>query len=79
MDYANRRRLKIWAQAVVLRAPPITRTSLQGWQELGIQFSLPFRHSFWKHDSEQGPLDVNFLEKGLPESTESLSRIDSPN
>ncbi len=27
----------------------------------GIQFSLPFRHSFWKHDDEQGPIDVNLV------------------
>ncbi|MBC8877224.1 MAG: mechanosensitive ion channel family protein [Planctomycetes bacterium] len=26
-----------------------------------IQFSLPFRHTFWKHDAEQGPLDVRLL------------------
>jgi MscS family membrane protein len=32
------------------------------FEENGIQFSLPFRHSFWKHDDEQGPLDVQFLE-----------------
>jgi MscS family membrane protein len=25
----------------------------------GIPFSLPLRHSFWKHDHDQGPLDVN--------------------
>lgn len=34
------------------------------FEENGIQFSLPFRHSFWKHDDEQGPLDVQFLENG---------------
>lgn len=27
----------------------------------GIQFSMPFRHTFWKHDTEQGPLDVRVL------------------
>jgi MscS family membrane protein len=27
----------------------------------GIQFSLPFRHSYWKHDDVQGPLDVKLL------------------
>jgi MscS family membrane protein len=31
------------------------------FQARGIQFSLPFRHSFWKHDDEQGPLDVTVL------------------
>jgi MscS family membrane protein len=27
----------------------------------GIQFSLPFRHSFWKRDAQQGPLDVQVI------------------
>ncbi len=26
-----------------------------------IQFSMPFRHTFWKHDAEKGPLDVRLL------------------
>ncbi|MGY8769371.1 MAG: mechanosensitive ion channel family protein [Pirellulales bacterium] len=30
----------------------------QDFEEHGIQFSLPLRHSYWKHDDEQGPLDV---------------------
>jgi small-conductance mechanosensitive channel len=29
------------------------------FEEAGIQFSLPFRHSFWKHDDQQGALDVH--------------------
>jgi MscS family membrane protein len=28
------------------------------FEQHGIQFSLPSRHSFWKHDDEQGPLEV---------------------
>ena len=28
------------------------------FEKHGIQFSLPLRHSFWKHDDEQGPLDL---------------------
>ncbi len=28
------------------------------FEERGIQFSLPFRHTFWKHDDQQGPLDI---------------------
>jgi MscS family membrane protein len=24
----------------------------------GIQFSLPFRHTYWKHDDEKGPLEI---------------------
>ena len=34
------------------------------FEKYGIQFSLPFRHSFWKHDDEQGPLDVQLLRNG---------------
>ena len=30
----------------------------------GIQFSLPFRHSFWKQDDEQGPLDIRMVDEG---------------
>jgi MscS family membrane protein len=29
------------------------------FEENGIQFSLPFRHSYWKTDDEQGPMDLN--------------------
>ena len=32
------------------------------FEKHGIQFSLPFRHSFWKHDGKQGPLDVQLLQ-----------------
>jgi MscS family membrane protein len=32
---------------------------LRKFEAKGIQFSLPLRHSFWKHDDKQGPLDVN--------------------
>ena len=27
----------------------------------GIQYSLPFRHTFWKHDDEQGPFDIRVI------------------
>jgi len=30
----------------------------RAFEERGIQFSLPLRHSYWKHDDQQGPLDV---------------------
>jgi MscS family membrane protein len=30
----------------------------RAFEEDGIQFSLPLRHSYWKHDGEQGPLEV---------------------
>jgi hypothetical protein len=29
-----------------------------------IQFSLPRRHTYWKHDSQQGPLDVQVVDTG---------------
>lgn len=35
----------------------------QRFEEQGIQFSLPQRHSFWKHDHSQGPLDVALVDK----------------
>ena len=31
------------------------------FEQRGIQFSLPLRHSYWKHDDEQGPLDVAMI------------------
>ena len=38
------------------------RVNLQifaAFEEHGIQFSLPLRHTYWKHDDQQGPLEVN--------------------
>jgi MscS family membrane protein len=37
----------------------------------GIQFSLPFRHSFWKHDDVQGPMDVKLLSDCARQKSES--------
>ena len=34
------------------------------FEEHGIQFSLPFRHTFWKFDDQQGPVDVRILNEG---------------
>jgi MscS family membrane protein len=34
---------------------------LRVFEENGVPFSLPVRHSFWKRDDEQGPLDVNVI------------------
>ena len=31
---------------------------LKAFEERGIQLSLPIRHTYWKHDDEQGPLEV---------------------
>ncbi|TWU34306.1 mechanosensitive ion channel family protein [Novipirellula artificiosorum] len=30
----------------------------EAFEKNGIQFSLPFRHSYWKQDDQQGPLEV---------------------
>jgi len=27
----------------------------------GIQFSLPLRHSYWKRDADQGPLEIQII------------------
>jgi MscS family membrane protein len=35
------------------------------FEAAGIQFSLPFRHSLWKHDDVQGPLEVNLQRNGI--------------
>jgi MscS family membrane protein len=34
---------------------------MQVFEEHGIQFSLPFRHTYWKHDDEQGPLEIKVV------------------
>jgi MscS family membrane protein len=34
------------------------------FEEQGIQFSLPLRHTYWKHDNQQGPLEVSVLNDG---------------
>ncbi|QDU36514.1 Low conductance mechanosensitive channel YnaI [Maioricimonas rarisocia] len=39
----------------------------RAFEERGIQFSLPFRHSYWKDDNEQGPLEIS-LEDSFPRS-----------
>lgn len=41
------------------------------FEALGIQFSLPLRHSFWKQDDQQGPLDVNLLRDGAQQAPDS--------
>ena len=35
----------------------------RAFEEQEIQFSLPFRHSYWKHDDEQGPLELSVMNK----------------
>ena len=43
----------------------------RAFEENGIQFSLPIRHSFWKQDDQQGPLDVRMLSVNEPNHTEA--------
>lgn len=35
----------------------------KAFEDRGIQFSLPLRHTYWKHDDEQGPLEVTLENK----------------
>ncbi len=46
----------------------------RAFEENGIQFSLPLRHTYWKHDDEQGPLDVNFLGNPVRSSSDTSER-----
>jgi MscS family membrane protein len=40
----------------------------------GIPFSLPLRHSYWKRDAEQGPLEIQLVDSGqLPEDSVKTS------
>ena len=41
----------------------------RGFEEQGIQFSLPQRHSYWKTDNQQGPFEVT-LDRDDGESRE---------
>jgi MscS family membrane protein len=36
----------------------------RAFEDKDIQFSLPHRHTYWKHDREQGPLDVKVMGEG---------------
>ena len=40
----------------------------RAFEEHGVQFSMPLRHWYWKHDHRQGPLEVEFL-GGAPAKT----------
>jgi MscS family membrane protein len=46
----------------------------RAFEEQGIQFSLPLRHSYWKHDDEQGPLDVTVLGNSVREDSNTSER-----
>jgi MscS family membrane protein len=35
---------------------------LKALEERGIQLSLPIRQTYWKHDAEQGPLEITIVE-----------------
>jgi MscS family membrane protein len=41
------------------------------FEEEGIQFSLPSRHSYWKQDREQGPLDVQVFGDGATQNDDA--------
>jgi len=43
----------------------------RAFEEHGIQFSLPLRHTYWKHDDEQGPLDINVVSDGKAQKSDS--------
>lgn len=36
---------------------------MRAFEKRGIQFSLPFRHSYWKTDDQQGPLEIVIKDK----------------
>jgi len=40
-------------------AQEINLQIFRAFEEQSIQFSLPFRHSYWKQDDAQGPLDIS--------------------
>ena len=40
---------------------------MQVFKEQGIQFSLPFRHTYWQHDDEQGPLEIKLVTDSGPD------------
>jgi MscS family membrane protein len=46
----------------------------RAFEEQGIQFSLPLRHSYWKHDDEQGPLEVRLFENSVCEDSDTSER-----
>ena len=39
---------------------------LQSFSDQTIPFSLPFRHSLWKSDYNQGPVDVRLTSADMP-------------
>jgi len=41
------------------------------FEEQGIQFSLPSRHSYWKQDQKQGPLDVQVFGDGAAQNDDA--------
>ena len=43
---------------------------LRAFEEQGIQLSLPLRHSYWKTDDQQGPLEIK-LHRDSDDSTPS--------
>lgn len=43
----------------------------RAFEERGIPFSLPLRHTYWKHDDQQGPLEIAL--SGAPPEAGSVS------
>lgn len=39
----------------------------KAFEEQGIQFSLPLRHTYWKHDDQQGPLEIKMVDQTTPQ------------
>ncbi len=46
---------------------------IRAFEEHGIKFSLPSRHSYWKHDQEQGALEVKVVAEAMTQSNDSSS------
>ncbi|MFG0260929.1 MAG: hypothetical protein ACF788_00855 [Novipirellula sp. JB048] len=59
----------VWAYLSIKGTPLyiVNFAICQAFEENGIQFSLPLRHSYWKTDDTQGPLEVSWNE---PSSTQ---------
>ena len=46
------------------------------FEEHGIQFSLPLRHTYWNQDNQQGPLDVTVRSDGVFTTSQLLKESD---
>ena len=48
---------------------------LRAFEENGIQLSLPLRHSYWKTDDSQGPLEIKLVEHEHGLESEALRQL----